>query len=432
MYALFAAVPLIGHLNPLIAQAAELQRRGWRVAIATFGDVRPHVARENPDLPFVDLGPLGSVADVLRRTEDAACRDRNFARGAFAVVRALNHGWLAIYDGVTATVARDRPDVMVVDLFTGAALCAAERADVPVVINNADLLASIPVTLIEPADNVPFMFSGRSIRAVGFGQRLAGPFLRRLAAFVARVTLQRDLDRFRAERGLPATAIADLVRDRTMIINSVFGVEYDRPLPPWVHMVGPMMPSELPALPADLAGWIADGPPVVYANLGTLATASSRQLAATLDALSDARFRALWVLRDDQAARLPRRAPASVRIMPWCPSPVGVLAHANTRVFVSHCGTNSVHESLAVGTPIVGIPMFADQLDWAVRVADAGAGVWLDKSRFGAEELNQAIGCVLSEPSFTQSMPRLQRAFADAGGVRRAADIIEREPGRRR
>jgi UDP:flavonoid glycosyltransferase YjiC (YdhE family) len=102
------------------------------------------------------------------------------------------------------------------------------------------------------------------------------------------------------------------------------------------------------------------------------------------------------------------------------------------RVFVSHCGTNSVHESLAVGTPIVGIPMFADQLDWAVRVADAGAGVWLDKTRFGADDLNQAIVRVLSDPSFAQSMPRLQRAFADAGGVRRAADIIEREPGRRR
>jgi len=29
------AIPLVGHLNPLLRQAEELQRRGWRVAFFT-------------------------------------------------------------------------------------------------------------------------------------------------------------------------------------------------------------------------------------------------------------------------------------------------------------------------------------------------------------------------------------------------------------
>jgi hypothetical protein len=33
-YALFTAIPFVGHLNPLIRQAEQLQRRGWRVGIA--------------------------------------------------------------------------------------------------------------------------------------------------------------------------------------------------------------------------------------------------------------------------------------------------------------------------------------------------------------------------------------------------------------
>src|ERR1700729_11619 len=114
MYALFTAIPLIGHLNPLIAQAGELHRRGSRVAIATFGELRGHVAAENPSLPFVDIGPLGDLSTRLRDAEDAACRDRSFARGTLRIMRGLDAVWPAMYDGLSAAVASDRPDVMVV------------------------------------------------------------------------------------------------------------------------------------------------------------------------------------------------------------------------------------------------------------------------------------------------------------------------------
>jgi hypothetical protein len=53
MYALFMATPLVGHLNPLIRQAEELRRRGWRVAVASLRELGSHVAAESPDLPFI-------------------------------------------------------------------------------------------------------------------------------------------------------------------------------------------------------------------------------------------------------------------------------------------------------------------------------------------------------------------------------------------
>jgi UDP:flavonoid glycosyltransferase YjiC (YdhE family) len=78
------------------------------------------------------------------------------------------------------------------------------------------------------------------------------------------------------------------------------------------------------------------------------------------------------------------------------------------------------------GTPIVGVPMFADQRDMAVRVADAGIGLWLDKRRFTAEQLQAAVLRVLLDDSFRKALPHVQQALLDAGGVRRAADLIER------
>ncbi|HEY6326259.1 MAG TPA: hypothetical protein VIW73_07085 [Candidatus Cybelea sp.] len=125
-----------------------------------------------------------------------------------------------------------------------------------------------------------------------------------------------------------------------------------------------------------------------------------------------------------------RRTSPDFRIEPWCLR--GWLSSDIRRcAFVSHCGTSSVYESLAVGMPIVGIPMFVDQGLGGPR-GQRGHLVWLDKTRFDPEDLNKAIVRVLSDPSFARSMPRLRRAFAHEGSVRRAADIIELEPGRRR
>ena len=108
-------------------------------------------------------------------------------------------------------------------------------------------------------------------------------------------------------------------------------------------------------------------------------------------ALTDDRFRALWILASDQTVHLPAPLRPGVRVLEWGPPPLAVLGHPNVAVFVSHCGINSVHESVRAGTPIVGLPMFADQRDMAARVADAGIGLWLDKRRFTADQLRTAV-----------------------------------------
>ncbi|HVZ22175.1 MAG TPA: glycosyltransferase [Vicinamibacterales bacterium] len=424
MYVLFTSVPLVGHANPLLRQAEELQRRGHRVAFAGARDFERHVTTDAPTVSFLDLGPLGPIADALHRAQVEASRDPMFLRNSIRILDALWPTWLSMYDGVSAAIAADRPDVAVVDLFSTGGLTAADTAGVPCVVNNPVLLAALSVKLLPPADHLPFPFSGRARHQVRAWNRMTAPLVRHAVAIGASILAGRRLNRLRASRNLPPIDVHELHRHRQVLVDGAFGVEYERPLPPNVAMVGSMVSPRTPPLPPDLDAWLSTGPPVVFVSLGSLAVAPARQLARMAAAFTNDAFRTLWSLKPDQAALLPASATSSLRMLDWAPQ-AAVLAHPNVKAFVSHCGANSVYESVHAGTPIVGIPMFGDQQDMALRVADAGIGVWLDKRTFTAEELRAAILRVLHDEAFGDAMASVQRAVAAAGGVRRAADLIE-------
>jgi len=185
-----------------------------------------------------------------------------------------------------------------------------------------------------------------------------------------------------------------VLRGRPILVNGAFGLEYARTLPPFVHMIGPVLPADIEPLLPESAEWLAAGLPVVYANLGTVSRAPAVQLAKMAKPFASEAFRVLWVVGDVIRDRLPAASAPNIHVVNWIESPRAALAHPNVRVFVSHCGINSVYESMAAGKPVVGIPMFSDQRDMAARVADAGAGLWMDKTRFSAGDLRAAsIAC---------------------------------------
>src|SRR5262249_33980280 len=148
---------------------------------------------------------------------------------------------------------------------------AAETSGVPFVVNNADLLPFISTEIVPPHPGVPLLFSGDSIGHIPARRRLQMPLARLLAPRVLALTLGRELNALRRARGLAPVAVSRRLADRLIMVDSASGLEYARPLPPLVQMVGPMIDPD-PAPPTDdLLAWLDDGPPVVLVSLGTLA-----------------------------------------------------------------------------------------------------------------------------------------------------------------
>lgn len=90
----------------------------------------------------------------------------------------------------------------------------------------------------------------------------------------------------------------------------------------------------------------------------------------------------------------------------WAPQKE-VLAHSAIGGFVSHCGWNSILESVWFGVPIVTWPIYAEQQINAFQmVRDLGLAVELrldyrrgTENHVSAVELARAVGCVMGGDS---------------------------------
>ncbi|GJN38724.1 hypothetical protein PR202_gb27792 [Eleusine coracana subsp. coracana] len=125
---------------------------------------------------------------------------------------------------------------------------------------------------------------------------------------------------------------------------------------------------------------------VIYVSFGTQAHVSDAQLDETLHGLVQSGHLFLWVVRSDTWSPSVDVGSSSRIVRGWVPQR-SVLAHKAVGGFVSHCGWNSVMESLVAGKPILAWPMIAEQHLNAKHVVDIiGAGIRMDAKKDGVVE----------------------------------------------
>ena len=99
---------------------------------------------------------------------------------------------------------------------------------------------------------------------------------------------------------------------------------------------------------------------------------------------------------------------------------IAVLKKAD--VFVSHCGMNSVSESLYFGVPLVMLPQTTEQKGVAERVLEFGAGIKPKKT--DASSVLSAINELINNVMYKQNTAKIAEDFKNCPGVKGAADKI--------
>ncbi len=192
-------------------------------------------------------------------------------------------------------------------------------------------------------------------------------------------------------------------------------------LPKYFHFTGPYHYSgsrEAITFPHEKLA----GKPLIYASMGTLQN------------------RLLWVFQMIAGACMGLDAqlvislgggnsPESLPELPGNPLVVGYAPQLEllqkATLTITHAGMNTTLECLTNGVPMVAIPVTNDQPGIAARIAWTGAGEVLPLKKVNLKRLQKAVTRVLTEDSYKKNALRLQAAIRSAGGVSRAADIIE-------
>ncbi|XP_044448100.1 UDP-glycosyltransferase 86A1 isoform X2 [Triticum aestivum] len=149
---------------------------------------------------------------------------------------------------------------------------------------------------------------------------------------------------------------------------------------------------------SDCSHWLDAQPPgsVLYISFGSYAHVTKQELHEIAGGVLASGARFLWVMRPDIVSSddldpLPEGFASAGRglVVPWC-CQVEVLSHAALGGFLTHCGWNSVLESVWAGVPMLCFPLLTDQFtnrrlvvrEWRVGVpiGDRGA-VFADEVR---------------------------------------------------
>ncbi|MGL6105573.1 nucleotide disphospho-sugar-binding domain-containing protein [Romboutsia sp.] len=89
---------------------------------------------------------------------------------------------------------------------------------------------------------------------------------------------------------------------------------------------------------------------------------------------------------------------------------------------MTHCGMNSVNESLYYGVPMVLYPQHSEQNMVADRVATLKAGVIL--KRDNPEGIKDAVIKIMNDVGYKDNADVISESFKKAGGVNEAVDRI--------
>ncbi|KAJ0252299.1 UDP-glycosyltransferase 72C1 [Hirschfeldia incana] len=152
-----------------------------------------------------------------------------------------------------------------------------------------------------------------------------------------------------------------------------------------VHPVGPLVRPAEPDLKHEVLDWLDLQPKqsVVYVSFGSGGALTAEQTMELAYGLELTGHRFVWVVRppaeDDPSASmfdkatnqtqpldflpegfLDRTRDIGLVVRTWAPQEE-ILAHESTGGFVSHCGWNSVLESIVNGVPMIAWPLYSEQ-----------------------------------------------------------------------
>ena len=380
-------IPAHGHTNPMLPVAAALVRRGNRVRFYSFGIFEPKIRAAGAE--FV---PCDRFLPTLTEREEAGLKRVSTTEMTIQDLRITRE-----MDAFLAEeFASFRPDVVFSDSVCFWGKLNAWKHRVPLVVSTST-----------------FAFN-----------QFSSEYMKHSPAEMADMIL--GLPRIAKELksleplGYHVKSALSLVQSDNATDNIVYT---SRRFQPYAESFSDCYLFAGPSVFAEGEPEKPAGRPLVYIAMGTVINDRPDFYRHCIDALKDLPAEILISCGNavDPASFAP--LPENIRMEHRVDQPE-VLRRAG--VFITHCGMNSVSESLYMATPMVLFPQTGEQEAVARRVREIGAGVDLKEET--PEAIRAAVEEILQDPAYARAAAECSEDFRSCRGPEGAAEMIETAP----
>ena len=414
-----------GDINPLIAIALELKRRGHVPVMALPAVYAPKIVplglQFHPLRP--DIDPTNNllvemIYDVKKGTETGL---RKFL---FPVLRET------YADLLDAATKPERADLMLLGELNYAGPLVAEVTGIPwasYVLAPFSFFSAFDPPVLPPYPK--FARADRVIPGMGRG-------IKRLARFVTR-KWPEPIYELRRELGLPPgrNPIFDAKNSPDLVLalfSRVLGVE-QKDWPPNVRITGFCFydsDAGNASLPPQLEQFLAAGEQPLVFTLGSAAVLAAGQfyeLSAQAAMRMDAR--AVLLIGTDPRNRPQQQLPASICVAEYAPYSA---LFPRARLVVHQGGVGTTAQCLRAGKPMLIMPYSHDQPDNARRMRRLGVAQALERSSYKPWRVARRLRTMLAEPEYEQKAQSAARDLSREDGVKTACDSLEELCDRKR
>ena len=383
----FFCIPAHGHTNPMLPVAAELVRRGNVVRFYSFGEFEKKIKATGAEFISCD-----SFLPKLTKQEEAGLNSVSATEMTVQDIRIT----LSMNDFLDKEFKSFQPGVVYTDSVCFWGKLNAWKHHVPMVVSTSTFAFNQMSS--EYMKNSP-----KEMADMIFGLPRVSKELKKLEPYGYRVKGVLSL----IQSGNDTDSIVYTSR-RFQPYAESFSDHY--------AFVGPSVFSNvLPEKKKER--------PLIYISMGTVINDRIDFYSKCIEALKNLNVDVIIscgiaINREELGA-----LPDHIQVYPYVDQ-LAVLAKADA--FITHCGMNSVSESLYMAAPMVLYPQTSEQYAVARRVTEIGAGIMLKDA--SSEGIRAAIQEILNNKAYGNAAAECSADFRACPGTVGAAEFIENAP----
>ena len=381
----FFCIPAHGHTNPTLGVVRELVSRGHQVWYYSYNIMREKI--ESAGATFVSCDDYDMEQKLTPKDSVRVGKDLAFS------TKILVDTTLALDDKVCEDMKRLKPDCIVADSMAVWGKAIAIKLGIPFV-----------------SSTTTFAFNQYSAKIMKQG---IGELVRML---ISMPKITKNIKRLQ-DKGYPIKSVLDIIQndDNTHTIvytSSDFQPCADTFSDKYVF-VGPSIRPATDKI-------VKTKEKLIYISMGTVNNDMMPLYKTCITTLADTEYQVIISVGNLVSIKEFGKLPENISVYEHVDQ-IAVLQVAD--IFLSHCGMNSVNESLYFGVPLLMLPQTAEQGGVAERVHQLGAGIKLKKT--DGASIIYAINKLFSVNSYKDNAQKISWSFRQCVGSKGAADKIE-------